>query len=59
MRIDSSIVDPAPTMTTSIDSDYIDGVGKLDDRLLILLNLSRLFDAEQLKQMTQMADNAA
>ena len=46
-------------MTTSIDSDYIDGVGKLDDRLLILLNLSRLFDAEQLKQMTQMADNAA
>ena len=59
LRIDSSIVDPAPTMTTSIDSDYIDGVGKLDDRLLILLNLSRLFDAEQLKQMTRMADNAA
>ena len=57
LRIDSSIVDPAPTMTTSIDSDYIDGVGKLDDRLLILLNLSRLFDAEQLKQMTQMAEN--
>ena len=58
LRIDSSIVDPAPTITTSVDSDYIEGVGKLDDRLLILLDLSRLFDAEQLKQFGQMADAA-
>jgi len=59
LRIDSSIVDPAPTITTSVDSDYIEGVGKLDDRLLILLDLSRLFDAEQLKGFSEMANAAA
>jgi purine-binding chemotaxis protein CheW len=47
LRIDSSIVEPAPQMVCSIDSDFIAGVGKLQDRLLILLNLERLF-SEQL-----------
>lgn len=43
LRIESSIVEPAPAMVCSIDSDYIAGVGKLDTRLLILLDLERLF----------------
>jgi len=47
LRIDSSIVDTAPDMVTSIETDFIDGVGKLDDRLLILLNLDRLVSAEE------------
>lgn len=45
LRIDSSIVEPAPAMVCSIDSDFIAGVGKLEDRLLILLDLNKLFDA--------------
>ncbi len=46
LRISSSIVEPAPTMVCSIDSDFIAGVGKLEDRLLILLDLCKLFHAE-------------
>ncbi len=46
LRIPRSIVEPAPAMVSSIDSDFIAGVGKLDDRLLILLDLGRLFSAE-------------
>ena len=49
----------APTITTGVDSDHIEGVGKLDDRLLILLDLSRLFDTEQLKGFGEMADASA
>jgi purine-binding chemotaxis protein CheW len=30
-----------------MDSDYIDGVGKLEDRLLILLDLDSLLDNEE------------
>lgn len=48
LRIDSSIVEPAPAMVCSIDSDFIAGVGRLEDRLLILLDLQRLFDAQAL-----------
>ena len=46
LRIPSTIVDAAPSMACSIDSDFIAGVGKLDDRLLILLDLDKLFGAE-------------
>jgi purine-binding chemotaxis protein CheW len=45
LRISASIVEPAPAMVCSVDSEFIAGVGKLEDRLLILLDLDRLFDA--------------
>lgn len=43
-RIDSNVVEPAPAMVCSIDADFIKGVGKLEDRLLILLDIEKLFD---------------
>lgn len=49
LRISSSIVEPAPSMVCSVDSDFIAGVGKLDDRLLILLELEKLFGATAAK----------
>ncbi len=59
LRIDSSIVEPAPAMASSIDGDYIEGVGKLEDRLLILLNLSRLFDVSQIQHLGGSAEPEA
>jgi chemotaxis signal transduction protein len=32
-----------------VDADFIAGVGKLEDRLLILLDLGRLFSVEQIE----------
>ncbi|MCC6284952.1 MAG: purine-binding chemotaxis protein CheW [Phycisphaerales bacterium] len=49
LRIDGSIVEPAPQMVCSLDSDFILGVGKLNDRLLILLDLVKLFDADMVR----------
>ncbi len=45
-RISQKIVEPAPTMVCSVDSEFISGVGKLEDRLLILLELGKLFPAD-------------
>ncbi len=55
LRMDSSIVEPAPAMVCSIDSDFIAGVGKLPDRLLILLDLHKLFDEATLKTAAKLA----
>lgn len=49
LRIPSTIVEPAPAMACSIQSDFIAGVGKLEDRLLILLDLAKLFSAEVMR----------
>lgn len=48
LRIESDIVEPAPQMVCSIDSEFIAGVGKLTDRLIILLDLTKLFGAQTL-----------
>ncbi len=59
LRIDANIVDPPPPMVCGIDSDYVQGVGKLEDRLLILLNLDRLFSEDDLEQVDEAAASAA
>jgi purine-binding chemotaxis protein CheW len=48
LRIQSSTVEPPPPVVSGIDSEYIKGVGKLDDRLLILLDLEKLIPLEEL-----------
>jgi len=58
LRIDAGIVEPPPSMISSVDSDYISGVGKLDDRLLILLNLDKLFGADLLGAAEEAAQAA-
>jgi len=59
LRISATIVEPAPAMICSIDSDFIAGVGKLDDRLIILLDLAKLFDADVLKVADEGAPSLA
>ncbi len=58
LRISSRIVEAAPQMVCSVDSDFIAGVGKLEDRLLILLDLGRLFSVAEVGAMTGAASQA-
>lgn len=59
LRIERAIVEPAPEMVCSIDSDFIEGVGKLEDRLLILLDLGRLFNDKLLGDLHTAGSRAA
>ena len=58
LRLSRDIVDPAPSVTSATSADFIDGVGKLDDRLLILINLDRLFAETQLPDDADLAQAA-
>ena len=55
LRIPSGIVEPPPAMVCGIDSEYVQGVGKLEDRLLILLDIGRLFGAGELAMTDRLA----
>lgn len=44
LRIPASTIEPAPKIVTSIDVDYIKGVARLEERLLIFLDISRIAD---------------
>jgi purine-binding chemotaxis protein CheW len=53
LRISSDVIEPPPPMTASIGSEYILGVGKLKDRLLILLDIERLLGATDGENMVK------
>ena len=57
LRLASSNVEPAPEIiSTKIQADYLKGVGKLDDRLLILLDLERVLSDEELSQVAAVGE---
>lgn len=53
LRLPESTIEPAPEIATSIDSEYIRGVAKLEDRLLIFLDLSKVFSQQERAVMNQ------
>lgn len=52
LRIKESTVEPPPAVVAGIGSEYMRGVGKLEDRLLILLDLDKLLSENELQNLT-------
>lgn len=48
LRLPSTMVDAPPAVVAGVDSKYILGVGRLDDRLLILLDSGQVLTVEEL-----------
>ncbi len=54
LRIPAGTVEPPPPVVAGLESEYISGVGKLHDRLLILLDLDKLLSHEDLNNIGQL-----
>ncbi|MDI6865097.1 chemotaxis protein CheW [Thermodesulfovibrio yellowstonii] len=59
LRISANIVEPPPAMTYSVSSEFISGIAKLEDRLIILLDMDRLIGKEETASMIGMAEKTA
>jgi len=57
LRIPSSTIEPAPGIVTTVNSDYIKGVAKLEERLLIFLDISRIAGemTQEIRQLEQVS----
>ena len=51
LRLPSDTLEPAPEIVTGVNSEYIKGVAKLEDRLLIFLDLSKAIDVNEMSAM--------
>ncbi|WP_164668975.1 chemotaxis protein CheW [Virgibacillus doumboii] len=49
--IPENVIEPAPEVVGTADVDYIDGVAKLDNRLLILLNMREVLSKEEINEL--------
>lgn len=49
LRLAASSIDEVPPTVSGVDSKFLLGVGKIGDRLLMLLDLDRILSSEELK----------
>lgn len=47
LRIDEEEIEPPPNNIAGLKAEYISGVGKVDERLLIILNIEKLLTSEE------------
>lgn len=52
ISINSNQVQPPPQMISGIGAEYIQGVTKLDENLLVILNTGKLFSKRELMQLS-------
>lgn len=55
LRIPMSITEPPPPMVAGINADYITAVGKLEDRLLILLDMEKVLSEKEKAELEKTA----
>ncbi len=58
IRIERSVMEPPPDLAIGIDANYIQSVAKLDDRLLIMLDLDAVITQEQSEALEPMKEAA-
>lgn len=52
VEIDEKSIEPAPRFGTRLAAEFIKGVGKKDDQFIILLDIDRIFNAEEISAIT-------
>lgn len=56
LRIPTNIMEPPPGIVAGVERDYIKAVCKLDDRLLILLDLEKVLSFEEKSLLEKVAE---
>jgi purine-binding chemotaxis protein CheW len=57
LTIDDSVIEPPPALVSSIKTEYITGVAKIKNHLVLLLNLSRLLSEEEKREFSDIAQS--
>jgi purine-binding chemotaxis protein CheW len=50
LTIDDTVIEPPPPLISNVNSTFIIGVAKIDDRLVILLDLAKVLSTEEVNR---------
>lgn len=56
LDIDSAIIDEAPAIVGEVSTTFIQGVAKLKDELLVLLNVGQILSIKELKEIKKVIE---
>ncbi len=54
LTIDEKDIDPAPELITNIEDKYIDGIAKISDRMVIILDLEKVLNDDEKRKLKEM-----
>ncbi|HOB21927.1 MAG TPA: chemotaxis protein CheW [Bacillota bacterium] len=54
LSIPASQIQPPPPLAGGVEAEYLRGIGKLEDRLIVILNLERALSPEEVKALAEM-----
>lgn len=49
LNLDPDQIEPAPRIGTKLNTDFIKGMGKLDEQFVILLDIDRVFSSDEIE----------
>ena len=58
LRIPSDTVDPAPNVATELGTEFIEGIAKMEDRLIILIDMDLLIERSESVDMLEASHKA-
>lgn len=53
LRISSDIVEPPPPAIANVNAEYLEGVAKLDEKLIILLNIDKVLTLKEKESLVE------
>ena len=58
LKISSADIEPAPTFGAKIRTDFIQGMGKVNDDFVIILNVNKVLSIDELSMLGEVAEHA-
>ncbi len=55
VEISAEQVEPTPRIGTKLDTDFIEGIGKLDERFVVILDTDKIFSTQDIGKVTEKA----
>ena len=52
VEMEPASIEPAPHIGTKLDTDFIKGMGKIDDHFVMLLDIDKIFASAELAELT-------
>jgi len=59
LRLPEDAIEPPPSSIAGLRADYLAGVGKIDDRLLILLDVDKILSTDEKIQLQSLQEQEA
>ncbi|MCK4910936.1 MAG: chemotaxis protein CheW [Thermodesulfovibrionales bacterium] len=57
--LDSEQIEPAPRIGTQLNTEFLMGMGKKDDKFVLILDIDRVFSADELERVVTTHNNAS